>query len=369
LEAQGKKVTRFSITGYSLGGLIARYVVGILYQKEFFQDVTPVNFNTVATPHLGQIRYKSLRSKLFAFLGPKMLSRTGEQLYTIDNWAESGRPLLDILAEPGRVFYRALSTFSTVRFYANSVNDITVPYMTAAVEAADPFLDHTFNGIKIEIDEKYAPIICSFEPPTAPKPRPPAPRILSKKWFKNFRPPLPPALQFKFPGNVLVIMLLPILFPAFFSLAMVRLSLDSRKSRSRLRLLEKDESYRERLIHIVGRLERTIEDAAIEYMDDPGSVQGSSQTLLQATEPSSSTSPASSPGPEAHIELYSDVLSPLQHRIVQAINQLPNMKKVLVFIDPVINSHAVIIARDVKRFKHHELGQGVLRHLADHFVM
>ncbi|OBZ74182.1 hypothetical protein A0H81_06115 [Grifola frondosa] len=28
LEEEGKKVTRFSIMGYSLGGLIARYVVG-----------------------------------------------------------------------------------------------------------------------------------------------------------------------------------------------------------------------------------------------------------------------------------------------------------------------------------------------------
>ena len=28
LEKEGKKVTRFSVTGYSLGGLLARYVVG-----------------------------------------------------------------------------------------------------------------------------------------------------------------------------------------------------------------------------------------------------------------------------------------------------------------------------------------------------
>lgn len=28
LETEGKRVTRFSIAGYSLGGLLARYVVG-----------------------------------------------------------------------------------------------------------------------------------------------------------------------------------------------------------------------------------------------------------------------------------------------------------------------------------------------------
>ncbi|EEB87657.1 hypothetical protein MPER_14929, partial [Moniliophthora perniciosa FA553] len=37
-----------------LGGLVSRYVVGILYQKGFFKTVTPVNFNTIATPHLGK---------------------------------------------------------------------------------------------------------------------------------------------------------------------------------------------------------------------------------------------------------------------------------------------------------------------------
>jgi hypothetical protein len=28
LEKDGEKVTRFSVTGYSLGGLVARYLVG-----------------------------------------------------------------------------------------------------------------------------------------------------------------------------------------------------------------------------------------------------------------------------------------------------------------------------------------------------
>ena len=35
LEDDGKKVTRFSITGYSLGGLIARYLVGVLHPRPY----------------------------------------------------------------------------------------------------------------------------------------------------------------------------------------------------------------------------------------------------------------------------------------------------------------------------------------------
>ncbi len=63
------------------------------------------------------------------------------------------------------------------------------------------------------------------------------------------------------------------------------------------------------------------------------------------------------------------LLSELQTKMVASMNQIPGLKKQLVFIDPVINSHAVIVSRDVKRFKHHSIGEGVLRHLADHFVV
>ena len=48
-----------------------------------------------------------------------------------------------------RIFYQALARFEHVRFYANAVNDVTVPYVTAAIELEDPFLEHSFNGIKM----------------------------------------------------------------------------------------------------------------------------------------------------------------------------------------------------------------------------
>jgi len=118
LESKGKKVTRFSVTGYSLGGLVARYVLGyvmpalysffhvdvrcsILHQRDFFKTVTPVNFSTVATPHLGLPRYPSLISSALSHLGPKLLSRTGEQFYCVDQWSTSGKPLIEVMADPG----------------------------------------------------------------------------------------------------------------------------------------------------------------------------------------------------------------------------------------------------------------------------
>lgn len=73
----------------------------VLQQRGFFDTVTPVNFNTFATPHIGLPRYPSIMSSLFSSLGPKLLSRTGEQFYCVDRWSATGRPLIEVMADPG----------------------------------------------------------------------------------------------------------------------------------------------------------------------------------------------------------------------------------------------------------------------------
>ncbi|PSS31125.1 hypothetical protein PHLCEN_2v2330 [Hermanssonia centrifuga] len=367
LEDEGKKVTRFSVTGYSMGGLVARYLVGVLHQRKFFDTVTPVNFMTVATPHIGLIRYPTFRSSLFAYLGPRLLSRTGEQFYTVDEWSPSGRPLLAVMADPDRVFYQALNLFPHIRFYANAVNDTTVAYPSAAVEIDDPFADHEFNGIHIELDETYSPIIKSYISSDSPPPPPPKPRAFSKKWLKGMQPQIPPAFRLAFPYNVLVIVALPVLFPTLLTLIVVRLSLDSRSSRSRIKLLESDESYRERLANVIGHLEKQVEDAVLEYMDDPGD----SETTTDLSETPNTAVSTTKPGKceKKEHKVVKPQVTAVQKKMIKSLNTLPNLKKELVFIHPVMNSHAVIISRDVKRFKFHAEGEGVLRHLADNFII
>jgi hypothetical protein len=95
-------VDRFSITGYSLGGLVARYVVGILHYRRFFDTVKPVNFTTIATPHLGLLKYPTWFSKISNALGPRLLARSGLQLYAKDRYSGTGRPLVDIMADKGK---------------------------------------------------------------------------------------------------------------------------------------------------------------------------------------------------------------------------------------------------------------------------
>jgi triacylglycerol esterase/lipase EstA (alpha/beta hydrolase family) len=105
IEDEQQTVTKFSVVGYSLGGLVARYLVGILHQRKFFEKVAPMNFCTVATPHIGLIRDRSTRWRIFSYLGPRLLSRTGEQFFAVDQWASSGRPLVEVLADPGEYQY------------------------------------------------------------------------------------------------------------------------------------------------------------------------------------------------------------------------------------------------------------------------
>ncbi|TFY78157.1 hypothetical protein EWM64_g5855 [Hericium alpestre] len=305
IKAEGKNVTRFSITGYSLGGLVARYVVGILHQRKLFDTITPVNFNTIATPHIGLLRYPSFMSKLFSMLGPRLLSRTGEQFYGVDKWSAGGRPLLEVMADPERIFYQALASFQHICIYANAVNDITVPYITAAIEPEDPFMEHETNGLAVTLDEKYSPLIESWTLPAEPPTQPP------QVWYKSLgaripRLPLPPRLVASFPYNILIYTSFPILLPTLVTLVVIRLSLAAHSSRGRIRLLEAEdtENAGERLVHVFAGLERQMEEAVVDIIDEGVPIEPVQE---RQQHPSASASP--SPTPTAAEDAVADALA------------------------------------------------------------
>lgn len=81
-----KKVTQFSFLGYSLGGLIGRFAMGILELEGFFDKVQPVYFVTMATPHLGIRKPTNTTwSKVFNYLSSTMLSRSGKLTFSGSN--------------------------------------------------------------------------------------------------------------------------------------------------------------------------------------------------------------------------------------------------------------------------------------------
>ncbi|KAL9042269.1 MAG: hypothetical protein Q9180_000715 [Flavoplaca navasiana] len=164
----GTPIVKLSIVGYSLGGLIARYAIGLLYSKGWFETIKPINFTTFATPHLGvRTPLRGYHSQLWNAFGARTLSSSGRQLFTIDTFRDTKRPILSVLADPSSIFIRALSEFKTRNLYANIVNDRSAPFYTTAIASTDPFVD--LDTVDLCTLDSYSPVILDPENPVSPK--------------------------------------------------------------------------------------------------------------------------------------------------------------------------------------------------------
>ena len=160
----GHTIKKFSIVGYSLGGLIARYTIGLLYSRGFFNEITPVNFTTFASPHLGvRTPWRGFPSAVWNTLGGNTLSVSGRQLFLIDQFRDTGRPLLSVLADPKSVFIEALSHFKHRVLYPNITNDRSAPYYTTSISKVDPYVD--LENLKIDYVKGYEPVIVALHQP------------------------------------------------------------------------------------------------------------------------------------------------------------------------------------------------------------
>ncbi|KAL8959815.1 MAG: hypothetical protein Q9193_003383, partial [Seirophora villosa] len=169
LERDGAPIKKLSVIGYSLGGLIARYTIGLLHSKGWFEKIQPVNFTTFATPHLGvRTPLRGYHSQLWNVFGSRTLSASGRQLFTIDTFRDTKRPILSVLADPDSVFIRALSLFKNRSLYANIINDRSAQYYTTAISSTDPFVD--LDAVTIRYLDNYSPNILDSDHPVAPKP-------------------------------------------------------------------------------------------------------------------------------------------------------------------------------------------------------
>ena len=127
--------------------------------------------------------------------------------------------------------------------------------------------------------------------------------------------------------------------------------MSSHRSRSRIKLLEAEDPLEtQRLVHIVGQFERQVQDIVIDVVDDdpPVSIPPSGRIKTSKESPR---------------------LSPAQRRMAASLNALPQLKKERVYIPDVRNSHASIIARNIQKNEFHKIGEGVLKHWADAFVL
>lgn len=204
LQAADKLVTKLSIVGYSLGGLISRYCIGLLYQRGLFDPVPdsdpdspsasmfsesaidaqnsqdgartprgikPVLFTTFATPHVGVVSLGAgPLATAYNFVGSYALSYTSKQLFLKDAYlfppnpksnsasASAKAPLLQVMADPTRPFYKGLAAFESRVLYANIVNDHRTEWYTGGISTIDPYSPNVSSIVGPYIPG-YSPII------------------------------------------------------------------------------------------------------------------------------------------------------------------------------------------------------------------
>ncbi|TPX40013.1 hypothetical protein SeLEV6574_g06858 [Synchytrium endobioticum] len=161
-KSDAAAVTRISFIGYSLGGLINRYAVGRLYAQHFFDAVRPINFITIASPHLGvRKRGVDTSERVFNSVVPMLTSRSGIQMSLADMY-DRGLPLLVVMCVPTLPFYKALAMFKRRQAAANIHRDRSVSYTTASFSRQNPYLRWMPTP---EHGEKYPSLVKPSEQP------------------------------------------------------------------------------------------------------------------------------------------------------------------------------------------------------------
>ncbi|XP_054779304.1 uncharacterized protein LOC129287156 [Prosopis cineraria] len=198
-----KTLKRISFLAHSLGGLFARYAIAVLYspdanncdqhddlencktessQRKGFSrgrliaGLEPINFITLATPHLG-VRGKNqlpfllgvpILEKLAAPIAPIFVGRTGSQLFLTDGKPNRPPLLLRMASDcEGGKFISALGSFRCRIVYANVSYDHMVGWRTSSIrretELGKP-PRRSLVGYKHVVDVEYCPPVPSDGP-------------------------------------------------------------------------------------------------------------------------------------------------------------------------------------------------------------
>ncbi|KAI7062855.1 DUF676-domain-containing protein [Hortaea werneckii] len=362
LQNLGAPLSKISIAGYSLGGLIARYVVGLLYKNGVFETLQPCNVTTFATPHLGvRTPGAGYGPQTWNFLGSKTLSTSGQQMFLTDDFRDTGRPLLAVMADPTSIFVRGLAGFRRKSVYANTTNDRSVPYYTSAISSTDPFVD--LDAIDIHpLPDQDHPVVLDPNHPVSPRKQPDVPKVLTFRERFIVSDKTKAALPF----YAVLAGVLPLAIPLF----MLNAGYQTYKSAQRVRLHEQGDlvdlqRYRIPLLEE----SQAVQDAMVERLATESSAQGTTSTSgkdgkgqkeylptpppeeessdpsTKATDadPTTATSSSSSSSSSSPWPLLP--LSDVQSQMITNLDQHVAFTKFPVHIQNVRHTHAAIVVR------------------------
>ena len=304
-------------------------------------------------------------------LGARILSASGRQLFTIDNFRDTGKPLLEVLADSESIFIKGLALFERRTLYANIINDRSAVYYTTGIAKTDPFTN--LDKIKINYLKGYEDVILNPEKPVEPL----EPVETGSTVYGNIIQSSQTTIG-RLPLFLAMMFFIPIGVVAF----LINSGVQSFRSTRRIRLHERGLAGIQPGNYRVPLLITGMREAVEDVYENLNSAQ-SNEYLVQGTEeeaaqeepaerPQSSRGPSKSnssaddenpekPGPRQH-EAPTLALAPYQFRMIQALDNV-GFRKYPVYIHKVRHSHAAIVVRvDKPSF---DEGRVVLRHWLD----
>ncbi|XP_078434003.1 putative lipase C4A8.10 isoform X1 [Wolffia australiana] len=154
-----------SFVAHSLGGLIARYAIGLLYEPPGrVVGLEPANFVTVATPHLGSRGHRQLPflcgvpllERSASLAAHFIVGRTGRHLFLTDSDGRKPPLLLQMVNDTDDIKFRsALTSFKRCVTYANADYDHMVGWRTSSIRRQHELPD---RGVLLR-NERYPHIV------------------------------------------------------------------------------------------------------------------------------------------------------------------------------------------------------------------
>ncbi|KAL8460661.1 hypothetical protein ACS0TY_032254 [Phlomoides rotata] len=203
-----ESLKKISFLAHSLGGLIARYAVAVLYSPNnasshhskdiasstgtnlitscssnncLIAGLEAINFITLATPHLGVRGKKQLPfllgvqflEKIAAPIAPIFTGQTGSQLFLTDGRADKPPLLLQMASDCDEgLFLSALGAFKHRVLYANVSYDHLVGWRTSSIRREKELVKpprQSLDGYEHIVNVEYCPPILSESPDFPPE--------------------------------------------------------------------------------------------------------------------------------------------------------------------------------------------------------
>jgi hypothetical protein len=376
IKSKGGNIKKLSIVGYSLGGLVARYAIGLLFARGVLDTLECMNFTAFASPFLGvRTPLRGWANQIFNVLGARTLAMSGRQLFGIDKFRDTGKPLIAVLADPNSIFMSGLAKFNRRTLYTNITNDRTAVHYTTGISKTDPYTD--LSKVQVRYLKGWEDVILDPLNPVSPAPPdadgnavPETMRALVEKWAKRV------------PFILALTLFIPLGVVAF----LVNSAIQTVRSSRRVRLHERGlagirvEDFRVNLW--IKEIREAVEDAyenlnssqSHEYLvndGEEGGASGAATPLSSVGEEDGEDTDASarlvalerkrSRNRDPGTEFPTLALAGYQFAAIRALDKL-KWRKYPVWIHKHRHSHAAIIVRMEKAG--FEEGEVVLRHWA-----